>query len=115
MSNTRREKMQRFSHFIMGFVILIHAIGHYTENSHLYPMFFISGIVFISVAIFHEKLIKKFSHIDHTFHIIEAILAFTVAIEYFELGKKFIPVLWVFAGIMQLVAIFIKNNKATKK
>jgi hypothetical protein len=115
MDQNRKEKIAKMSHLIAGIVILIHGIGHYSTGSHLYPLFVVAGLVFLLIAIFHHTLLHRFPWIDNVFLLIESILSFAVAYEYFELGKRALPLTWCFAGFMQIVSLFIQNRKRSKK
>ena len=108
-----KEKIKRFAHILAGAIILLHAYEKYESGHGPYLFFAISGIVFLTVAIFHHKLEKKISGVDSLFFIIEGILSMVVAYDYFHMGKKVLPFMYLFAGSVQIIIAFIKYRKGT--
>ena len=96
-----REKAKRFAHIVAGLTILIHAFSHYETGHGTYVLFLIAGLVFLTVAILHPILEKKLPWIDGVFFAIEAILSLVISYEYFHLGKKAIPFIYLIVAIVQ--------------
>ncbi|MEO5642767.1 MAG: hypothetical protein ABIQ40_15595 [Bacteroidia bacterium] len=92
-------------------VIMQHCLERFDSGHHSYIVFLLAGIIFLAVAIFHHKLVHRFPKVDTLFYTIEGCLSFIIAYEYFEAGKKFLPYLYIIAGLFQLVAIFIFARK----
>jgi hypothetical protein len=106
----RREKRRRIGHIIVGFVLLIHAYEHY-EKGEAPWVHLIAGIVFLSIAVFHHPLSKRFKWIDGVFYLIEAIAIFYTAYGYFHHGKKALPVAYLAAGVGYMIAAIIVSKK----
>lgn len=98
-----KEKLKRIPHFISGFIILLHSLERFENHHSSYILFLVSGIVFLSIAIFHHKFAAKYPRVDTLFYLIEAVLAFVIAYEYFEAGKKGLPLIYIFAGLLQIL------------
>ena len=96
-----REKAKRFAHIIAGLTILIHSYSHYEIGHKTYLIFLIAAIIFLTVAILHPIIEKKAPWIDGVFFIIEGILSFIVAFEFFHEGKKSIPFIYLAVGCLQ--------------
>ena len=112
--SSKKEKLQRVPHFIAAFVILLHGFERFETGHASHVFFFIAGLVFLTVAIFHHRLSAKFPLIDIIFFIIEAMLSFLIAYEFLEAGKHGVPVMYIIAGIFQLLAIFIFSKRINK-
>ena len=108
-----KERVKRFAHLLAGFIILLHAYEKYESGHGPYLFFFFSGLVFLTIAIFHHKLEKKFPGVDAVFFIIEGILSMIVAYDYFHMGKKALPFMYLFAGTIQVIVAFVKYKKGT--
>ncbi len=106
-----REKRQKFAHILAGGVILIHAYEKFVSGHDSYVFFALFGILFMSIAVFHHKLQKRFPWIDGVFFIIEGILSFIVAYDYFHMGKKALPFCYLAVGIGQMVVGIYKSFK----
>jgi hypothetical protein len=114
-----KDKLRRIPHIVSAMVILLHSLERFESGHHSSVVFLIAGLVFLSVAVFHHKLAHRFPIVDTLFYSIEGLLAFIIAYEFFESGKKFLPYIYVAAGILQLFAIFVfarklKNQAAAK-
>ncbi|TXF74877.1 hypothetical protein [Chryseobacterium sp.] len=113
-SSQRKEKLKKVTHILAGVVILTHAFEKY-ESGHDSSIYFaIAGIVFLSIAIFHQPLKLKFPWIDTSFFAIEAILSLLIAYDYFHMGKAGLPIVYLFAAIMQLSAIYFFRRQLRK-
>jgi hypothetical protein len=107
----RREKLERATHILAGVVILVHAFEKYESEHGSYIYFVIAGLLFLSIALFHHQLKLKFSWVDNCFFIIEATSSFIIAYDYFHMGKLGLPLLYLFAGLAQLSAIYFFSRK----
>jgi len=78
-----------------------------------YLGYFLAGTIFLIVALFHHRMSHRFAYVDSVFFIIETILSFIIAFEYFDAGKKGLPWMYIIAGLMQLsgMLLFIKKRK----
>lgn len=107
----RREKVRRIGHYIAGVTLLLHAYGHYDKGENFW-VHLIAGIVFLSIAVFHHSLSKKFKWIDGVFYLIEAIAIFYTAYEYFHHDKKALPYVYLVAGFGYVIgAVLISRKK----
>lgn len=111
----QKEKLKRIPHILAGIIILLHGYEKLDEGHGPYLFYFFAGTIFLSIAIFHHKLSHRFAYVDTIFFIIEGILSFIVAAEYFEAGKSGLPWAYLVAGVMQLSAIFLFIRKTKKQ
>jgi len=111
----QKQKLQRIPHIIAGVIILLHGYEKMDEGHGPYLFYFAAGVIFLSIAVFHHKLSHRFPYVDITFFIIEGILSFIVAAEYFEAGKAGLPWVYLVAGVLQLSAIFIFIRKTKRQ
>ncbi len=107
----RKEKLKKFSHILAGVLILLHAFEKHEGGHGTYIFFVIAGIVFLSIAIFHHPLKRRFPLVDTCFFSIEALLSFVIAYDYFHMNKTGLPFMYLLAGILQLSAVFIFSKK----
>ena len=114
MQSNKKEKLRKATHLLAGSVILLHALGQYEAGQGTYIYFLLSGLIFLSVALFHHTLKARFPWVDTIFFGIEGILSFLIAYEYFHLGKNALGCTYIFAGSLQLIAIFIFARRLNK-
>jgi hypothetical membrane protein len=107
----KKEKIRKAAHILAGFLILFHSYERYETGHKTYIYFLIAGLIFLSIAIFHHTLKTKYPWIDNCFYFIEAILSLIIAYDYFHLGKKGLPFAYLFAGLLQLSAIYFLSKK----
>ena len=79
-------------------VTLSHAYERYETGHNSFIFFLLAGIIFLTLAILHHKLLNRFAWIDSIFYIIEGALSFIIAQEFFEADKKGLPYLYLLAG-----------------
>lgn len=106
-----KHKRRRLAHIGASFVIFIHAYERYESGHGSYLFFALAGLVFLTVALLHPIIEKKAPWIDGLFLVIEAILSFVIAAEFFSMGKKALPVAYMGVGIFQLIMAFRKGRK----
>lgn len=106
-----RDKRERFAHIGAGIVILIHSYEKYEGGNDSYKLFALAGFIFLTVAFFHPKLEKKAPWVDGVFFLIEGLLSFIVAFDFFQLGKKALPIAYLFLGFLQFFMAFKKSKK----
>jgi hypothetical protein len=110
-----KEKAKRVAHISAGFVILLHAYEKY-ESGHGSCWFFgIFGVAFLLIAFFHHQLSLKFPWVDAVFFIIEAILSLIVAYEFFHVGKKALPITYLFLACFQFFMAYRLGKKGIEK
>ena len=110
----RKEKLKKASHILAGMIILFHTYEKYESEHSSYIYFAIAGIIFLSIALFHHQLKSKFPWIDNCFFAIEAILSLIIAYDYFDMGKAGLPIMYLFAGLFQLSAIYFFSRRLKK-
>ncbi|WP_146185107.1 hypothetical protein [Flavobacterium pallidum] len=110
----KKEKLKKLPHFISGGMILLHSVERFEMNHNSYLIFLFAGIVFMSVAVLHKKISKKFPLVDITFYALEGILSFVIAFEYWEAGKTGLPIPYIIAGLFQMFAIYKFALRAKK-
>ncbi|TAH05617.1 MAG: hypothetical protein EAZ17_00640 [Sphingobacteriales bacterium] len=106
-----REKRKRVAHIGAAVVIFIHAYEKFDHHNPAYIPFTIAGIVFLLVALLHPVIEKKAPWVDGVFFVIEGILSIILAVEFFNAGKKALPVTYLLLAIFQLFMAFKKSKK----
>lgn len=109
-----REKKKKIAHILAGLVILVHGYEKFTSGHGSWLFFIFSGLVFLGFALLHHQLSKKMPWIDGVFFIIEGLLSFTVAYDYFHMGKKALPWCYLAVGIAQIVIAVVVSRKASR-
>jgi len=110
-----KEKRKRIAHILAAFIILVHAYENYETHHHSWQLFAIAGIVFLTLAIFHPAIEKKWPWIDGVFFVIEGILSITVAVDLFMFGKKALPFVYLLLGVFQFFIAFWKGRKGQQE
>lgn len=109
-----KSRLKRLTHPIAGMILLLHAYASYDSGHSSWFYFAIAGIIFISVAIFHHALEARFRFVDNVFFVLEAIASFVIAYEYLHLHKKGLMSVYILAGLLQLLGIFIYSRNRLK-
>ncbi|MCC6866899.1 MAG: hypothetical protein IT280_12165 [Ignavibacteria bacterium] len=110
-----RDKRKRFAHIGAGVVILIHSYEKYESGHDSYKLFALAGLVFLSIALFHPIIERKIPWVDGVFFFIEGILSIIVAIDFFHLGKKALPITYILLGLFQFFMAFRKSKKGIEQ
>lgn len=115
MTPDKKQNIKKAGHLIAGFVILLHAYHRFEEDHSNYILFLVFGLLFLSVAIFHHSLQKRFPWVDTVFFTIEGILSFVIAYENFALDKNGLGTMYIIAGLFQFFGLYmlrkrIRNN-----
>jgi hypothetical protein len=105
------EKRKRFAHIGAAVVIFIHAYEKYEYHNAAYIPFTIAGIIFLAVALLHPIIEKKAPWVDGVFFVIEGVLSVIVAVDFFNAGKKALPVTYLLLAIFQFFMAFRKSKK----
>lgn len=106
----RRQKLKRFGHFFAGLLIIFHAFERFDHGHGTWLLFAFAGLVFLSVALLHSQLAKRFPWIDSVFFAIEAVLSLTIMFEFYHAGKKGLPFMYLIAALLQVFAA-VKTGK----
>ncbi len=106
-----RDKRKRFAHIGAGIVILIHSYEKYESGHDSYLLFLFAGIIFLTIASLHPIIEKKAPWVDGVFFIIEGILSIIIALDFFHLGKKALPLTYLFLAGFQFYMAFKKSKK----
>jgi uncharacterized membrane protein len=109
-----KDKLKKFAHIFAGLVILLHSYERYESGHGTYLFFALAGFLFLTIAFFHHQIQNKYPKIDSVFFLIEGLLSFIISYEYFHVGKKIIPSLYIFAGLLQIFSIYLFSKKLTK-
>jgi hypothetical protein len=110
-----RDKRRRIAHIAAGVIILIHAYEKYESDHQSYIFFIIAGLIFLTIALLHPLIEKKAPWIDGIFLVIEGILSIVVAIDYFGMGKKALPIAYLMLAVFQFFMAFRKSKKGIKQ
>ncbi len=65
----------------------------------------------MTIALLHPIIEKKALWVDGVFFIIEGILSIIVALDFFHLGKKALPLTYLFLAVFQFYMAFKKSKK----
>lgn len=114
-SDQRRQRLRRFAHFFSGLLILLHGFERYDSGHAMWPVFLLSGLIFMMLAFFHASLARIWSGIDGVSFVIEALLSFIIMVEFIQMGKRGLPFMYLFAGSAQLCAGWITWRKRRLK
>ncbi|MBK7104635.1 MAG: hypothetical protein IPH62_05075 [Ignavibacteriae bacterium] len=106
-----KSKIEKFSHIISGIIVLLSAFDKYESQNPNYIFFALAGLIFIQVAIFNDKISKKFPWINNTFIFLEGLVSILIAWDYFKIGKKALPFTYLFAGLIQFIVGYLKMKK----
>lgn len=106
-----RDKRKRFAHIVAGVVILIHSYEKHESGHDTYKLFALAGLLFLSIAIFHPIIEKKIPWIDGVFFVIEGVLSIIVAVDFFHLDKKALPITYILLGLFQFFMALRKSKK----
>ena len=106
-----KDKRKRFAHIAAGIIILIHSYEEYESGQESYIFFGIAGLVFVTIALLHPIIEKKAPWVDGVFLIIEGILSIIVAINFFHLGKKALPLTFLLLAGLQFFIAFRRAKK----
>ncbi len=100
-----------FAHYFTAFVILLHGYEKMEKGEGSYWLFYVAGVLFILIAAFHHQLARRFRVVNSIFHLIEAVVLFIIAYDYFHHGKAVLPFVYLLACIGHLIAAFVKARK----
>lgn len=106
-----KNKRKRFAHIGAGIVILIHSYERYESGLGSYILFGIAGIIFLIIAFLHPIIEKKVPWLDGVFFIVEGVLSIIVAIDFFHVGKKALPITFLFVAAFQFYMALKKSKK----
>ena len=110
-----RDKRKRFAHIGAGVVILIHSYEKFEGGHDSFKLFALAGLLFLSIAFLHPVIEKKVPWVDGVFLLIEGVLSIIVAIDFFHLGKKALPLTNMFLGLFQFFMAFRKSKKGIEE
>ena len=105
------DKRKRFAHIGASIIILIHSHENYESGLHSYILFGIAGLIFLTIALLHPIIEKKVPWIDGFFFVIEGVLSIIVAIDFFHVGKKALPITFLFVAAFQFYMALKKSKK----
>lgn len=114
MSSARKHRLKRFAHLFSGLLILFHGYERLSHGHDTGFVFLGAGLVFLTVALLHDRLARRWAHVDGGFFVIEAALSFVVMGEYFHAGKRGLPYMYLLAGIGQLVAAVVSRRRSAR-
>jgi DNA integrity scanning protein DisA with diadenylate cyclase activity len=106
-----KNKRKRFAHIGAGIVILIHSYERYESGIDSYILFGIAGLIFLAIAFLHPIIEKKVPWLDGVFFIVEGVLSIIVAIDFFHVGKKALPITFLFVATFQFYMALKKSKK----
>lgn len=110
----RSEKRKKIAHILAGAIIFIHGYEKMEKGESSYWLFYLLGIIFILMAIFHKQLVQKIKWGDGLFYLIEAVVLFIIAYDYWHHGKKALPFAYLVAAIGYVIASILISRKSMK-
>lgn len=114
MDAHRKNRLRRAAHVLSGAIILLHAYERLDHGHSTGWVFAAAGVAFLSVAFFHERLARRWPQADILFFIIESGLSFVVMGELFHAGKRWLPYMYLLAGLVQVVAAVMVARRAPR-
>ena len=110
----RNEKRKKWAHIIAGVVILLHGYEKLEKEESSYWIFFLFGIIFIMLAVFHKQLAQKIRWVDVIFYGIEALMLAVIAYDYWHHGKKGLPLAYSAAAIGYIVVAIVVFQRSKR-
>lgn len=110
----RSEKSKKIAHIIAGVVILVHGYEKMEKGESSYWFFYLSGIIFILMALFHKQLVRRIKWGDGLFYLIEAGVLFIIAYDYWHHGKKALPITYLAAAMGYFIVSIIVSRKSMR-
>lgn len=108
----RSEKRNKLLHLFAAVIIIFSGFEKLEANHIPSAVFFLfSGVVFLLIAIFHHKLAHRVRSVDAIFSIIEALLAVTVSIDFFNEHKHYIQYAYLFVALVYFIRAYMLFKK----
>lgn len=85
--------MRRLAHILAAVVILLHGVGDLEKGHSIGWLYLLFGTMAMVLGIFHHRLHARFPRVDAAFHLIEAMMALLIGLNYLHEGKVYLP--WV--------------------
>ena len=115
LNRKKKEKIAKLSHFLAAFILLIHGYVK-LEDEHLTAglLFLVCGVIFLSVAVFHQRLHHQVRYVDAIFALLEGIAALILAADYWG-NRHYLYLAYFFVAAIYLISSFVlfaRGNKA---
>jgi hypothetical protein len=110
----RTGKAAVIAHVLTALVIIVHGYEKMEKGEGSFWIFFVMGFLFLMIVVFHKFLSLRIKWVESFFHIIEALVLFTIAYDYFHHGKFALPACYLLAATGHVIAAFIKGRKSIK-
>ena len=111
MAIRRKGKYRTIAHILTSVVIILHGFEKMEKDEGSYWIFFLAGIVFLLVVALHKTIAAKFKSADSILHMIEALVLFVIAYDYFHHGKTALPLCYLGACLGHVIAAFFLARK----
>jgi hypothetical protein len=109
-----KEKLKKIPHIFSATIILFHSYERFETEHSSYLVFLFLGLIFLALAIFHHKIAHRIPYIDIVFYAIESMLSLIIAYEYYNGGKKGLPIMYLIACLFQLFAMYKFMSRSKK-
>jgi hypothetical protein len=103
----KKENLRIIGHFLAGFVILLHGWTAYTKGHPTSWIFMLLGILFLSIALFHKRIHRRFPRVDGIFFLIESFAFAATAYDYVHEHKTYLPWVMMVITLLYLVLAFL--------
>lgn len=110
----RSEKTKKIAHILAGTIILVHGYEKMEKGESSYWLFYLAGIIFLLMALFHKQLVQKIKWGDGLFYLIEAVVLFIIAYDYWHHGKKALPLTYLGAATGYIISSILISRKRMK-
>ncbi len=102
-------------HFLAGILLILQGLDR-LEIDHAHPLFFIVfGAAVGSVGLFHDSLVKNYQVTAAMIYWLEALMILFIAFHYFEIGKKYLPILYIGLVIYYIfIGLQVQNPRVKK-
>lgn len=105
------KKLRKYSHLLAAFIIFLKGYDKMDQGDSGFWVFYSLVFIFLIIVIFHGFLAKRIKWIDAILYGLEAIIIFYIAYGYFSKGKTALPLLYVLAGLLYIVAAVVMSRR----
>jgi peptidoglycan/LPS O-acetylase OafA/YrhL len=109
---------KKFSHYVIGFTILIEGISEAEDFTNNWPyviLFCAIGILIFIFSFYEQRIEQKWVKISPLIQILESIVLFFVGIMYTHHGKQWLPYVVFLAALGSLTAGVVQLVRLSKK
>ena len=107
----KSKKLRKFGHLMAAFIIFLKGYDKMDQGDSGFWVFYSLGFIFLIIVLFHDFLAKRIKWIDAILYGLEAIIISYIAYGYFSKGKIALPMLYVVAALLYIVAAVVMSRR----